>query len=66
MLIFTSDYIKTKSVCRHSVKKWSFVMYFPSQYKTQEIVGKIILENGGMRRHISDCYKNKKCVIKTK
>ena len=48
MLEFIYDHLKTKKVCKHAVKKMSFVTrYVPDQYKTQEMYDKAALENGG-------------------
>ena len=33
-------------------------MYVPDRYKTQEMHGKTILENGGTLKSVPDCYKN--------
>ena len=36
MLKFVPDHLKTKKMCKHAVKKWSFlVRYVPDQYETQ-------------------------------
>ena len=44
---------------KNAVKKLSFViMYVPDQYKIPEMYDKVNLENGGVLRFISDCYKN--------
>ena len=38
-------------------------MYVLDRRKTQKKYNKVILENRGMLRFISDCYKNQKCLI---
>ena len=59
MLKFVHDHLKTKKMCKHAVKKWSFIKrYIPDQYKTQQICDKAILENGGNLESVPDCYKN--------
>ena len=43
------------------LNKMSFVIrYVPHRYKTQQMCGKAILENGGMYESVLDCYKNQK------
>ena len=38
MLRFASDHLKTKNMCKHAVKKLSFVIkYVLDWYKTQEM-----------------------------
>ena len=56
---------------KNAVKKLSFViMYVPDQYKTPEMYDKVNIENGGVLRFVSDCYKNvlhkknRQCVVK--
>lgn len=53
-------------MCKHAVKKLpSVVRYGLEQYKTKQMCGKVILENGEKLKSVSDCYKNlKKYVIK--
>ena len=58
MLKFVPDHLKTKKMCKHTVKKLLYVLrYVADQYKTQQTYDKAILENGGT-------LKSKKCVIK--
>ena len=53
------DHLKTKKMCKHAAKKISYLlMYVPDRYKTQEMHGKTILENGGTLKSVRDCYKN--------
>ena len=48
MLKFVADHLKTKEMCKHAVKKLSYLLtYVPDRYKTQQICHKTILENGG-------------------
>ena len=58
MLKFVPDHLKTKKICKHAVKKLSFLIrYGPDQYKTQQICDKTILKNGGTLTSVRDCYK---------
>ena len=58
MLMFVSDHLKTKMMCKHAVKKLSYVIiYVPNQYKTQ-MCDKGSFENGGTLMFVPDCYKN--------
>ena len=44
MLKSILNHLKTKKMCRHSVKKLPFVMtYVPDRYKTQQMCDKAIL-----------------------
>ena len=48
MLRLVPDHLKTKKMCKHTVKKLSFVIrYDPGQYRTQQMYDKAIQENGG-------------------
>ena len=48
-------------MCKHAVKKLpSVIRYGLEQYKTKQMCGKVILENGEKLESVSDCYKNKK------
>ena len=59
MLRFVPDNPKTKKMCRHTVKKLSFIIkYVCDPYKTQKVCAKVILEM------LQKCYKNQKIVIK--
>ena len=49
--------LKLKKKCKYAVKKLPYI-YVPDQYKTQQMCGKAILENGGILESVSDCYKN--------
>ena len=47
MLKFVPDHLKTKKLCKHAVKKLSYLLrYVHDQYKTQQMYDKVILENG--------------------
>ena len=35
-------------------------MYIPDRYKAKGMRDKVIIENGGTLRFVSDCYKDKK------
>ena len=38
IIIFSPDHLKTKTICKHAVKKLPFVIrYVPNQYKNQEM-----------------------------
>ena len=53
MLKFVPDYLKTKKMCKHAVKKLLFVIrHIPDRYKT----------HGGTLKSVPNCYKNKKNV----
>ena len=58
MLGFVPGHLKTKTMCRHAVKKLLFVIrYVLNQcYKMRD---KVILENTGTLKSVPDCYKNK-------
>ena len=59
MLQFVADHLKTKTMCKHAVKKLPYLLrYVPDQYKTPQICNKAILENGGTLKSVSNCYKN--------
>ena len=46
-------------MCKHAVKKLpSVVRYGLEQYKTKQMCGKVILENGEKLKSVSDYYKN--------
>ena len=42
----------------------NLLRYVLDRYKTQQMCDNAILENGGTLNSVTDCYKNKKCVIK--
>ena len=55
MLKFIPDHLKTKTVCKHAVKKLRYLLkYIPDQYKTQQICEKGILENGRTLSSVPD------------
>ena len=57
MLIFVYVNIQNKKMCKHSVKKLSFLIRFVSdRFKTQEICYKVIPENGGRLMFAPDCH----------
>ena len=59
MLRFVTDHLKTKKLCKNSVKKLPFVIkYVPDRYKTKEMCDKVIIENGGMLCFVHDCCKD--------
>ena len=44
---------------KDAVKKLPFVVkYVPEWYKTNEMWGKVIIENGGMLGFIPNCYED--------
>ena len=46
-------------MCEHADKKLpDLLRYIPYQYKTQQICGKAILENGGTLKSVPYSYKN--------
>ena len=56
MLKVVLDHLKTKKLCKHSVKKLPYLLrYVPDQYKTQQMCDKVILENGGTLKSVPDC-----------
>ena len=55
MLKFIPDHLKTKTFCKHAVKKLRYLLkYIPDQYKTQQICEKGILENGRTLSSVPD------------
>ena len=55
MLKFIPDQLKTKSMCKHAVKKLPFaIRYVPDQYKTQQKCDEAILENDGRLESFPD------------
>ena len=49
MLRLALDYLKTKKMCKHAIKKLPFIIkYVPDLYKTQGMCNKDILENNRM------------------
>ena len=64
MLKLVPDYLKTIKICKHAVKKLTFVIrYVPDQHQTQQMCDKAILENGGTLETVVECFKTKECVI---
>ena len=56
MLKCVPDHLKTKNMCKHAVKKLTYLLrYVPDQYKTQQMHDKAILENGGTINSIPNC-----------
>ena len=48
MLTFVPDHLQTKKMCKHAVKKLSYLLrYVLDLYKAQQMCGKAILKNGG-------------------
>ena len=59
MLRFVPDHIKTKNMCKNTVKKLPLIIrYIPDRYK------RFILENGGTLRFVPDATRIKTCAIK--
>ena len=59
MLKFVPDHLKTKKMCKHTVKKLHYLLrYVPNQYQTQQMCDKAILENGGTLKPVPDFYKD--------
>ena len=49
MLISVLDHLKTKKMCKHTVKRLPYLLrYVSDKYKTQQMCDKSIIENGGM------------------
>ena len=46
ILKLVPDYLKTKKMCKHAVKKLLYLSrYVPDQYNTQQMYDKAILDN---------------------
>ena len=59
MLKFIPDHLKTEKMCKHAVKKLTYLLrYAPDRYKTQKMCDKAILGNSGALKSVPDCYKN--------
>ena len=59
ILKFIPNHLKIKIMCKHAVKKLSYlVRNLSGQYNTQQMVEKAILEYSGTLNSIPDCYKN--------
>ena len=55
MLKFSPDHFKLKEMCKHAIKKLSYLLrYIPDWYKAQQICDKTILENGGILKSVPD------------
>ena len=56
MLRSVPDHLKTNKMCKHAVKRLSFVIrYVPDQYKSQQMWDDVILENRGTLKFGRDC-----------
>ena len=56
MLKLVSDYLKTKKMCKHAVKKLPYLLrYFRNRFKPLQMCGKAVLENGGILKFLPDC-----------
>ena len=52
---FVPDYLKTKKMCEHAVKKLPFVIrYVPIDIR----LNKVVQENGGTLQSVPDSHKN--------
>ena len=52
------DVLKAKKICKHSVKRFPFLIhYVPDRYKAQRMWDKIILEKGEISMFTSGRYK---------
>ena len=59
-IIFISDHLKTKKMCKHAVNELTFLIsYVPDEYKTQQTCNKAVIENGRTLKFVLD-YKNQK------
>ena len=55
MIIFVPDHLKTKTMCKHAVKKLPFLIrYVLDPYKTQQMRDKTILLNSGALKFVPD------------
>ena len=58
MLRSVPDHLKTKTKCKHEVKKLLFIIrYVPDWYKTQQMCDKTVLENGGTLKFVLYHFK---------
>ena len=67
MLESVSDYLKTKKIRKHAIKKLPYLLrYVPDKYKTQQMWDEAILENAGTLKlkKVLNATKIKKYVIK--
>ena len=65
MLKIFAEYLKTKEMCKHAVKKLPYLLrYVPDQYNTQQMCDKAVLENDGTLSLFLIATKFKKCAIK--
>ena len=61
ILKFVPDHLKTKKMCKHTVKKLPHLLrYVADWYKTalSQICNKAILENDERLKSVRDCYQN--------
>ena len=59
ILTFLPNNLKTKTMCKHAVKKLPCVIrHVPDQYKTQQMWNKAIIENSGTSDSVPICHKN--------
>ena len=59
MLQLVHDYLKTKMMCKNTVKMLLFLIkYVPDRCNTRRMSDKVILENGGMLMFVTGCYKD--------
>ena len=59
------EHLKTKKLCKHAVKKLSFLIRcVPDQYKTQQICDKAVLEMVEHQSLFLTALEIKNCVIK--
>ena len=58
MLKLVPDHLKTKKICNHAVKKLPFVIRYVSDWYKTQMSNEAILENGGTKESVPDCYKN--------
>ena len=66
ILKFVPDYLKTKKMCKHTVKKFPFLKrYDLDRYKTQQICDTAFSENGGKLEPVLDCSKDQQLCDKS-
>ena len=59
MLQFVADHLKTNRMCKHAVKKLSYLLrHVPDWHKTQQVGDRATLENGRTFKCVLHCYKN--------
>ena len=65
MLKFVPDYLKTKIICKHAIKKLPYLLrYVPDQCKTKQMWDKAILQNVEHWTQFLTATKINKCLIK--